>query len=353
MIDPFLVIKIISFSSLSFIAAIGLTPILTHFLYKYRLGKQIRSSVSAPIFAKLHAGKAGTPTMGGILIWATVLLIALFFLIMTHLFPDGIFSKLNFLTREQTYLPLGILILAALIGLADDLLGIFKIGKNGGGLNMKHRLLLYTVVAGIGAYWFYYKLGWSSMSIPFLGNFEVGIWYVPIFIFIIVATAFSVNETDGLDGLAGGVLAIAFAAYIFISVIKGRAELAEFCSVITGALLAFLWFNIHPARFFMGDTGAMSLGVTLGVMAMLTDTVFFLPFFGFILMVESLSVIVQTASKKIRGKKIFQSTPIHHHFEAIGWPEAKITMRFWIISGVFALIGIAFFMLENNLKFLY
>jgi len=349
MIDPFLIIKILGFSAIAFVLAIAWTPLLTHFLYKYRLGKQIRSAEHAPIFAKMHAGKAGTPTMGGILIWVTVLAIALFFAIAGSLVPDSIFSELNFLSREQTYLPLGVLALSAIIGLVDDILGVFKIGKNGGGLNMRHRLLLYLSVALIGAYWFYFKLDWSVIHIPFFGNFEIGFWYVPIFSFIIVATSFSVNETDGLDGLVGGVLAIAFSAYIFVAVSQGKPELAVFCSVIVGALLAFLWFNIHPARFFMGDTGSMALGVTLGVIAMLTNTMFLLPLFGFILVAESLSVIVQTASKKLRGKKIFISTPIHHHFEAIGWPEPKITMRFWIISGVFALIGISLFVLERNL----
>ena len=349
MIDPFLIIKILGFSAIAFVLAIAWTPLLTHFLYKYRLGKQIRSAEQAPVFAKMHAGKAGTPTMGGILIWVTVLAIALFFAIAGSLAPDSIFSEFNFLSREQTYLPLGVFILAAIIGLADDILGVFKIGGNGGGLNMKHRLLLYLAVALIGAYWFYFKLDWSVIHIPFFGNFEIGFWYIPIFAFIIVATSFSVNETDGLDGLAGGVLMVAFSAYIFVAVSQGKPELAVFCSVIVGALLAFLWFNIHPARFFMGDTGSMALGVTLGVIAMLTNTMFLLPFFGFILVAESLSVIVQTASKKLRGKKIFISTPIHHHFEAIGWPEPKITMRFWIISGVFALIGIALFVLERNL----
>ena len=349
MIDPFLIIKILGFSAIAFVLAIAWTPLLTHFLYKYRLGKQIRSAEQAPVFAKMHAGKAGTPTMGGILIWVTVSAIALFFAIAGSLAPDSIFSEFNFLSREQTYLPLGVFILAAIIGLADDILGVFKIGGNGGGLNMKHRLLLYLAVALIGAYWFYFKLDWSVIHIPFFGNFEIGFWYIPIFAFIIVATSFSVNETDGLDGLAGGVLMVAFSAYIFVAVSQGKPELAVFCSVVVGALLAFLWFNIHPARFFMGDTGSMALGVTLGVIAMLTNTMFLLPFFGFILVAESLSVIVQTASKKLRGKKIFISTPIHHHFEAIGWPEPKITMRFWIISGVFALIGIALFVLERNL----
>src|SRR3989338_3840568 len=349
MVDPFLIIKILGFSALAFAAAVLFTPILTHFLYRYKLGKQIRTAENAPVYNSLHAKKTGTPTMGGIMIWFVVLSISIIFFILAIAFPDSQFEKLNFLTREQTYLPLGILIFAAIVGLIDDLMGVWKIGPNGGGLRMKHRLLLYLLVAGIGAYWFYFKLGWDLIYIPFFGNFEIGWWYIPIFMFVITAAAHSANITDVLDGLAGGSIAIAFAAYIFVAATLNKPELAGFFAVVVGALLAFLWFNINPARFFMGDTGSMALGVTLGVMAMLTNTVLFLPFFGFILVVETLSVIIQTASKKLRGKKIFLSTPIHHHFEAIGWPETKITMRFWIISAVFSFIGIALFVLERNL----
>jgi len=346
-VDTFLLIKILGFASFAFIFAILATPSLTHFLYKYRLGKQIRSADSAPVFAGLHTKKEGTPTMGGILIWGTVLIISILFLVLSWLFPETIFEKLNFLTREQTYLPLGVLIFAAIIGLVDDLFGVLKIGPKGGGLNMKHRLGLFTAVAAIGAWWFYFKLGWDVFHIPFMGDFSIGWLYIPIFIFIIVATSFSVNETDGLDGLAGGVLTAAFASYVFIALMQGKADLAVFCSVIVGALVAFLWFNVYPARFFMGDTGSMSLGVTLGVIAMLTNTALLLPFFGFILMMESLSVILQLSSKKLRGKKIWQSTPIHHHFEALGWPETKVTMRFWIISGITSAIGLIVFVLDR------
>jgi len=208
---------------------------------------------------------------------------------------------------------------------------------------------LYAAIAAVGAWWFFYKLQWDTISVPFFGSFAIGGWYIPLFIFIIFATAFLVNETDGLDGLAGGVLAIAFASYIFVAAAKGKGELAVLCSVTVGALLAFLWFNVHPARFFMGDTGAMSLGVTLGVIAMLTNTMFFLPLFGFVLVVESLSVLVQVGSKKLRGKKLFISTPIHHHFEAIGWLETKVTMRFWIIAAIAAFVGIALFVLERSM----
>ena len=347
--DALLLTKILGLSSLAFIMAILLTPILTHFLYKYKLGKQIRSAEDAPVFAKLHTKKAGTPTMGGVLIWGTVLILSLTFFILSNIFPDTIFEKINFLTREETYLPLGILIFAALVGLLDDFFNVFKIGPKGGGLNILHRIGIFTIVASVGAWWFYFKLGWDVFYVPFVGDFSIGFWYIPIFIFIVVATAFSVNETDGLDGLAGGVLASAFASYVIVALIQGRADLAVFSAVIVGALVAFLWFNVHPARFFMGDTGSMSLGVTLGVLAMMTNTALLLPFFGFILVVESSSVIVQLTSKKLRGKKIWHSTPIHHHFEAIGWPETKVTMRFWIISAIASSIGLILFVLDRVL----
>lgn len=332
------VTRLLILTSVSFLVAFFAAPILTHFLFKYRLGKQIRTE-GAPIFAKIHSSKEGTPTMGGILIWSTTLILALGFWFLS-LFFDGIFGNLNFLSRSQTFLPLGALIFAAILGLIDDLLGIFRVGPKGGGLSMKHKIFLYTIIAAVCAYWFYFKLGWDIFYVPFLGNFSVGIWYLPIFIFIIVATAFSTNETDGLDGLAGGVLLFAFGALGALAFTQGHYDLAAFTGVIIGALLAFLWFNIYPARFFMGDTGAMSLGVTLGIVAMLTNAAMLLPLIAFILVFESGSVIIQVLSKKFRGKKVFQSTPIHHHFEAMGWPETKVTMRFWIISAVTAAIGL-------------
>lgn len=346
----FQIIRILFFSALSFIFAILSAPLLTHFLYKYKLGKKIRNSGTTPIFSKLHAHKAGTPTMGGVLIWGTVLILILFFYFLMQLFPGDVFYYFNFLSRAETLLPLGALIATAIIGLFDDWLDVTGRGMfGGGGLKLRHRLLIYTLIAIFGALWFYFKLDWSIIHVPFLGNFEIGAWYIPIFIFIIVATSFSVNETDGLDGLAGGTLLIAFAAYGVISFVMGRYDLAAFCAVIIGALLAFLWFNIPPARFYMGDTGAMSLGVTLGIIAMLTNNVFLLVFIGFIFLIESLSVIIQTLSKKIRGKKIFLSSPIHHHFQALGWPEAKVVMRFWVIAGMAATIGLIIFLLDKKI----
>lgn len=346
----FQIIRILFFAALSFVFAILSAPLLTHFLYKYKLGKKIRNSGTTPIFSKLHAHKAGTPTMGGVLIWGTVLILILFFYFLMQFFPGDVFYYFNFLSRAETLLPLGALIATAIIGLFDDWLDVTGRGMfGGGGLKLRHRLLIYTLIAIFGALWFYFKLDWSIIHVPFLGNFEIGAWYIPIFIFIIVATSFSVNETDGLDGLAGGTLLIAFASYGVISFVMGRYDLAAFCAVIIGALLAFLWFNIPPARFYMGDTGAMSLGVTLGIIAMLTNNTFLLVFIGFIFLIESLSVIIQTLSKKIRGKKVFLSSPIHHHFQALGWPEAKVVMRFWVIAGMAATIGLIIFLLDKKI----
>ncbi len=346
-IESWSLIKVMFLTTLSFLITVLWTPLLTHYLYKYHLGKKIRAAAGAPIFFALHKQKSGTPTMGGLLIWVTTFVLALVLAALAHWTNAPIFRNLNFLTRQQTLLPLAALVLAALVGLVDDLLNIRKIGPYGGGLSMKHRLLMYTVIAIGGAWWFSYKLGWDLLHVPFVGDFNIGWWYIPVFIFVIVATAFSVNEIDGLDGLAGGTLLAAFAAFGAIALAEGKVELAAFCGVIAGALLAFLWFNIPPARFIMGDTGAMSLGVTLGIVALLTNAALLLPVIGVLFVIESLSVIIQLLSKRFRGKKVFLSAPIHHHLEAIGWPEQKIVMRFWVIAAVTAALGVVLHLLDR------
>lgn len=349
----FQVIRIFSLAAIAFIIAIAVTPLWTKFLYRFKLGKKIRTEAAfkslrtskETVFAKLHKKKEGTPTMGGVIIWGTVLIVLILLAIGRFIFPGSLFEDFYFLSRAQTILPLAFLMFGAMIGLFDDVLGIIRIGPKGGGLQMRYRFLLYIAMAVVGAWWFFFKLQWDVLSIPFAGTFSIGAWYIPIFILIVTATVHSVNLTDGLDGLAGGTLLIAFASYGLIAFVLGRYDLAVLCGVIVGALVAFLWFNIHPARFFMGDTGSMSLGVTLGVIAMLTNAVLVLPLIAFIPLVETGSVIVQLTSKKIRKKKIFISTPIHHHFEAKGWPETKVTERFWIISGVMAIIGLIIWLL--------
>lgn len=346
MVDPFAVVKILTLTALSFLIAIVWTPLLTHWLYKMRMGKSLRSKKQAPMFNKLHSTKAGTPTMGGVLVWGTVLGMALLFAFFGWLAPDNFLGQLNFLSRGETWLPLAALVAAGIVGLGDDFLNVRRIGKNGGGIDIRHRLVLYTIIAAIGACWFFFKLDWDVLHIPFVGDWSIGWWYIPFFIAVIVGTSFSVNQTDGLDGLAGGTLVSAFASYAVISLFQGRYDLAAFCGVIAGALLAFLWFNIYPARFFMGDTGAMSMGVALGVVALFTNSALLLPVIGLIFVIEAVTTILQILSKKLFGKKIFLIAPIHHHFEAKKWPEPKVVMRFWVISWIAAAIGMALFILD-------
>lgn len=337
-------------AALSFIVSMALTPLLTDFLYRHRerFGKQIRDESEAPFYYHFHKAKEGVPTMGGVLIWGTTLIITLLFWFLSKTVSSPFFQTLNFLDRGETYLPLGALVLAAFFGLLDDILGVLRIGAHNGGMRFRWRLLFYMGIALLGAWWFFYKLEWDLLYVPFFGYVTVGMWYIPIFTGILLATIISANETDGLDGLLGGVSLFALGALSVVSFAQGRFQLAAFLAVVMGALLAFLWFNIYPARFFMGDTGATALGVTIGVVAMLTNTALFLPFFAFIFVLESASVMAQLASRKLIGKKIFLSAPIHHHFEALGWPEPKVVMRFWIISAVMAGIGLVLYFASTN-----
>ncbi len=289
--------------------------------------------------AKLHAGKAGIPAMGGLVIWATVLVLILFYRAACF-FDVPYLCQLSFLSRAQTRLPLGILVGAGLIGLLDDYLNVRKIGPRGGGMRKRFRILSYAAVALLGAWWFYSVLEWDFLHVPFMGTFHIGWLFVPLFVFIVIATSFSVNETDGLDGLAGGPLVASFAAMTIISWSQGRIDLAAFCAAILGALLAFLWFNVPPASVFMGDTGAMALGTVLAAVAMITNTALLLPIIGLPFVIETLSVFAQMISKKFFKRKLFKSSPLHHHLEAIGWPETKIVMRTWIVSLICAAIGI-------------
>ncbi len=307
-----------------------ITPIYTHFAYKYKWWKKVRNQgldgKKTPVYHKIHAAKhkRNIPTMAGITIWITVAIITVLF---------------NF-NRSETWLPLFTLVVMGLFGLVDDW---FNIRSKGGiaGAKSSLKLLWTTAAAAAGAWWFYYKLGWSVIHIPAWGSLEIGWLYIPLFIFIVLATSNSVNITDGLDGLSGGLLTFAFGSYAIIALFVGQFWLAAFCLTIVGALINYTWFNIFPARFFMGDTGAIALGATLGVVAMLTNSVLVLPIIGFVFVAETLSVIIQLTSKKFRsGKKVFLSAPIHHHFEAKGWPETKVTMRFWIIGMASAAAGI-------------
>lgn len=323
-------VRVFGLTVLAFVVAMLVTPAFTTFLYRNRLGKKIRQTdfneQSAPIFYKLHQHKANTPTMGGLLVWIVAAVLTVLF---------------NF-SRTATWLPLFVLVATGIIGAIDDLYNIKGIGPNNGGLRFRHKLVIYTIIAVVGALYFAYKLEWMyrGIHIPGFGDYAIGLWYIPLFIVVLIGTSFSVNQTDGLDGLAGGLLAIAFMAVGGIAFFQGQFGLAAFCGTLVGALLSFLWFNVHPARFFMGDTGAMALGMTLAVVSFLTNTVFVLPIIGFIFVLEALSTIIQIFSRKLFKKKVFLSAPLHHHFEALGWPETRVTERAWIIGAVTGVMGL-------------
>lgn len=340
------VIKIFTLGAVSFIIAFLLTPVLTHFLYKYKLWrKEVRQKAidggEVTVFQKFHGeGETKVPRMGGVLIWATVLIATFLFWAISQITDIWWLDKLNFLSRSQTWLPIFALVTASLLGLTDDLLQIFGKGKYiGGGLSLKKRLLVVALIGLVGALWFYFRLDWTTIHIPGWGPLEINSWYIPIFILVMLAV-YSGGVIDGLDGLAGGAFASIFAAFAGIALFLGQIDIAALSAVILGALLAFLWFNIPPARFYMGESGMMGLCAVLTVIAFLTDSVLVLPVIGFLLVVESASVILQLLSKKFRGKKIFLSAPIHQHFEAKGWPHYKVTMRFWIVGAVMAIIGV-------------
>jgi len=329
---------------MAFGLAMGLTPLLTHVLYKYKVWKKPQkvSSIDkkkTPVYYKLHANKhkRNVPFMAGVLVWVVV----------------GIITLLFNLSREQTYLPLFAMVGMGAVGLLDDYLDWKEIGKSKG-LSAKMKMFWIILIAVAGALWFYYKLGFSSIHVPIMGDFQIGWWYIPLFIVVIISTANAVNLTDGLDGQASGLLAIAFAAFAGIAFFQGNIGIALFCATMVGAQLAFLWFNINPARFMMGDTGSLAFGATLGVIAMLTDSALLLPIIGFVFVVETLSVILQQASKRLRnGKKLFPSTPIHITFQYIGWAEHKVVMRFWVIGAVMAVLGLALGLIGGNFNIIF
>lgn len=325
-------IRILIVSLFSFLLAVGLTPFVTNILYKYRFWKQAKEETLygsyATVFQKLHGEKhkRNIPTMAGVLVWGVILIITLLF---------------N-LTRNQTYLPLFFMVTVGILGAIDDWFNIRGIGGVKG-VRARHKFWWLFVIAGFGAWWFFTKLGIASIHIPAYGDILVGWWYIPIFMFAILATTNAVNISDGLDGLSAGLLAIAFTAYGVLAFLGGQISLAIFCGTAAGALVAYLWFNVYPARFFGGDTYALSMGATLGVVAMLLKSnvgLAVLPLIAFVPMIETVSVILQLGHRKIFHRKLFLIAPIHHHFEAIGWPETKVTMRLWIVGVFMALLGV-------------
>ncbi|MCD6149534.1 hypothetical protein J7J13_01970 [bacterium] len=343
------VLKVLTTGALAFLLAFLITPFWTHILYKYKFGIKIKSrSVDGQKLTyinKLHAKKSGTPTMGGAIIWFSILILVFashyIFPAVAEWFNTDFIARLDFLSRSQVWLPLFVLTASGILGLFDDVMSVRGWGKNkGGGMRFAMRFWWLLAIAALGSWWFFYKLGWDQLHIPAVGDFSIGFWYIPLFIFVILFTAISSNETDGLDGLNGGMLFMAFSSFTIIAFLQNKVDLASFCAAVSGALLAFLWFNIYPARFFMGDTGAMSLGATLGIIAMLTNSALVLFIIVFVYVMESSSVAIQLFSKRFFKRKVFLAAPLHHHFEAIGWPEPKITMRAWIFTIITSIIGV-------------
>lgn len=314
----------------SFIISMALTPVYTFLAYRHRFWKLQRTTSTTgealKIFSKLHAEKhkRHIPTMAGIITVVAVCFV----------------TVLGNLDRAQTWLPLAALLGGGLVGLIDDIINIR--GRGGGlkGLRGPIKFLMITLVAAGLSWFFYYKLGYHSVFIPYIGDVSIGWALIPLFIFVVVATGNAVNISDGLDGLAGGLLAISYATFGFIALMQGNVGIAGFCFTVLGALLAYLWFNIFPARFFMGDVGSFALGTALGVVAMLTNTLFLLPIIGLLFVLEAGSSLVQIISKRLFKKKLLLSAPLHHHLEAIGWPETKVTMRFWVIAQMCAITGL-------------
>lgn len=341
------ILKIFGLSTLTFFVAIAMTPILTHYLYKYKMWKKISRSNSSntvgDAFKKIHNEEAemSTPRVGGILIWSSVFLISFLTWFISVIFPNEISLKINFLSQNQTWIPLFVLITASIIGLIDDLFQIFNSRKDElstGGIPRFVRILSVLIIGALCGLWFFLKLDMHSINIPFFSDIELGWFFVPFFA-IVMFVVFSGGVIDGIDGLAGGLIASVFAAYGGIAFFQNQIDIATFCAVTTGGILAFLWFNIPPARFYMGETGMLGLTATLTVIAFLTKSVAVLPIIALPFFVASASAFIQMMSKKYFGKKVFKVAPIHHHFMAIGWPSQKVTMRFWIIGIISAVIG--------------
>lgn len=322
--------KILTVGILGFAISMLLTPAYTHFAFKYKWWKKARTHATtgerAPIVHKLQAEKHKRliPTMGGMILIVAIALVSMIF---------------NW-SRNQTWLPVLALVGAGTVGLIDDYINVRGSSNLAGGLRARLKFWLITAVAVLGGLYFYYKLGYHLFHIPGLGDYSIGWLYIPLFALVVVSTANAVNITDGLDGLAGGLLSIAFAAYAVIAFVEGLYGLAGFCATVVGAMLTYTWFSIFPIRFLMGDSGAFGIGTALGVVAMLTNSVFILPIIGGVFVVEAASSLVQIFSKRVFKRKVFISAPVHNHLQAIGWPEPKVTMRLWVVGQACAFIGI-------------
>jgi phospho-N-acetylmuramoyl-pentapeptide-transferase len=334
-------------ATIAFLVGIGITPFLTHFLYKRKMwkpraGKVAFDGTPAEVFNQLHQAKdTGTPRFGGVIVWASVLLTAGLLSVLSYVAPDA-FGGLAFISRNQTWVPLAALVLGAIVGLVDDLFEV----QGKAGLKLRMRLFMVACIALLCALWFYTKLEVSAISFPFMQQpLELGYWFIPFFV-LVALFMYAGGVIDGIDGLAGGIFATIFSAYAGIALYQHQFDIAALSGAIAGGLLAFVWFNIPPARFYLSETGTMGLTLALVVIAFLTDTlgagrgITVLPIIALPLVATVASNVLQILWKKIFKKKLLRIAPLHHHFEALGWPAYKVTMRYWIVGILAAIIGI-------------
>ncbi len=317
-------------SVIAFLLAMALTPLYTYFAYRYKFWKRQRSDSTTgeklTVFNKMQAEKfqRNIPTMAGAIGIVAITVVTI---------------GLN-LDRAQTWLPLAALLGGGAVGLLDDIVNVRSDGSGVAGLRSWLKFTMITVIALVLAWFFYVKLGYTTVHIPFFGDWQLGPWIIPLFVFAVVATGNAVNISDGLDGLAGGLLSVSYCIFGVIALLQEHLALAGFCFTVLGALLSYLWFNIYPARFFMGDVGSFAFGTSLGVVTMLTNTLFLLPIIGILFVAEAGSSLIQILSKKLFHRRVFISAPLHQHLQALGWPEVKVTMRFWVIACITGFFGL-------------
>ena len=348
--DNELIIRILLPAVSAFIIGLATTPVFTHLFYRYRLWKrssridpkdnpQMVKQAGEDIVKVHNHEETNTPRVGGIIVWFSVVLVVLLTYIISWVWPDTL--DLQFINRNQTLLPLGSLLAGALLGLVDDFLQIFGNQKQLAiGVPRFVRIIFVSLLGVTEGIWFYSKLGYSAVELPFnLGALELGVLFVPFFMIVVLAV-FSSSIIDGIDGLAAGVLGIIFTTYGFIGIIQQQYSIAIFCFVIMGALLAFLWFNIPPARFYLGETGILALTLPLATIIFLTNTLVEFIVIGLPLLATSASSVIQIISRRFFNYRVFRLAPLHHHFEAIGWPREKVTMRYWVFSLMCSAIGL-------------
>jgi len=343
-------IKIFIPTIIAFITGILITPVVTHYLYKHKVWKKVGGKTAldgseASEFGKLRPEdlETKTPRMGGIVIVGSVGITLCVLFALQFIFPNSIFTELDFFSRSQTWIPLSTFLIGAVLGFLNDLYDITKHGEKG--IALRTRIIFISILSALIGWWFYDKLDVVSVSVPFDGTLYLGVFIIPFFI-LMTNALYASGVIDGIDGLSGGVFVSIFSAYAGVAFLQEQFDLAALSATLAGATLAFLWFNIPPARFWMTEVGTMALTLTLSVIVFMTDTlgggngISLLFIIGLPLVVTVLSNVLQILSKHIRGEKLFRIAPLHHHFEAIGWPSYKVTMRYWVISVMCAILGL-------------